>query len=151
MSFFKAMDIAATGMSTERFEMDLIAGNIANVGTSMTSEGIPYQRRYAVRTPIDEPEFNLAGLLDDEVASGGGVEVAGVGKDKSDFKYVWDPDHPHAIKEGKWKGYVAMPNINIVQEMTNLILASRAYEANATIIEASKSMAMKALDIGRSG
>lgn len=147
MSFFKAMDIAATGMAGQRFQMDLIAGNIANVETTETEDGGPYKRRYAVFTPADQPEFNLAGLLGDEADAGAGVQ-ASVGKSE-DYRHVWNPDHPQAIKEGKWKGYVKMPNINIVTEMTNLMLASRAYEANASVVEANKKIAMDALNIGR--
>jgi flagellar basal-body rod protein FlgC len=149
MSFFRAMDIAASGMSVERFQMDLISGNIANAGTTKTKDGDPYRRQFAVRSTIEQPEFSLAGLTGDDEAYASGVELAGVVKDNSEFKYVWDPDHPNAQKKGQWKGYVAMPNINIVEEMSNLMLASRAYEANSSIIEASKNMAMKALDMGR--
>lgn len=153
MNIFRSMDIAATGMSAERFRMDIVANNIANVNTTRTLSGQPYRRQVAVVTSAEAPEFVLpCGLGEDEEvqAPGSGVKVAGVAEAPGDFKYVYDPDNPDAIKEGKWKGYVPMPNVNIIQEMTNLITASRAYEANASIVEASKAMAMKALEIGRS-
>lgn len=151
MNFFGAMDIAATGMSAERFRMDIISNNIANVNTTDPVSGMPYQRQVAVITPTDEPEFVLpAGLGDEEInPTGKGVQVAGVQLDQSEAKYVYDPDNPAAIKEGKYKGYVAMSNVNIITEMTSMIAASRAYEANTTTVEAAKSMAMKALEIGR--
>ncbi|MFA5507307.1 MAG: flagellar basal body rod C-terminal domain-containing protein, partial [Vulcanimicrobiota bacterium] len=72
-----------------------------------------------------------------------------VAEDSSDFNWVYDPSHPDAMKEGSKAGYVAKPNVNIIQEMTNMMLATRAYEANATTVEAAKSMAMKALQIGK--
>jgi len=153
MDFFRSMDVAASGMRAEQFRMDVTAENIANVNTTSSVDGTPYRRKMAVITPADEPEFMLpAGLSEDEEAGfiGGGVQTAGVMEDKSaDFKYVYDPENPQAQKEGKWKGYVAMPNVNIITEMTSLIAASRSYEANVTALQSAKTMAQKALDIGR--
>ncbi|MGV8124015.1 MAG: flagellar basal body rod protein FlgC [Vulcanimicrobiota bacterium] len=153
-NIFKAMDVAATGMSAERFKLDLISDNIANVNTTRTKDGTPYLRKMAVITPNDAPQFALpCGLGDSEEASacGGGVNVSGFEVDTSEnaVRYVYDPSHPDSIKEGKWKGYVAMPNINIINEMTEMMKASRAFEANSTIIESAKTMAMKALQIGK--
>ncbi len=150
---FRAMDIAATGMSAERFKLDLIADNIANVNTTSTKDGTPYLRKMAVITPKDAPEFVLpCGLGDSEPqTSSTGVQIAGFQVDTSDnaLRYVYDPSHADAIKEGKWKGYVAMPNINVITEMTEMMKASRAFEANSTIIESAKSMAQKALQMGK--
>ncbi|MDQ7822978.1 MAG: flagellar basal body rod protein FlgC [Candidatus Eremiobacteraeota bacterium] len=152
-NLFKAMDVAATGMSAERFKLDLISDNIANVNTTKTKDGTPYLRKMAVITPKDAPEFTLpCGLGDDEpTAPASGVEVAGFQVDASEngLRYVYDPSHPDAIKEGKYKGYIAMPNINIITEMTEMMKATRAFEANSTIIESAKSMAMKALQMGK--
>ncbi len=154
-NFFKAMDIAASGMTAERFRMDIIAQNISNANTVNQVSGEPYRRKFAMITPKDEPQFMLpVGLTDEEGEAtpvGGGVQIAGVMEDNSpnSFKYVYDPTNPRAEKEGKWKGYVKMPNINIIQEMTNLIAASRAYEANATVVQAAKQMAMKGANIGQ--
>lgn len=150
---FRAMDVAATGMSAERFKLDLIADNIANVNTTSTKEGTPYLRKMAVINPKDAPAFVLpCGLGDDEPqAPSTGVQISGFKVDTSEnaLRYVYDPSHPDAIKEGKWQGYVAMPNINVISEMTEMMKASRAFEANSTIIESAKSMAQKALQMGR--
>jgi len=153
-NLFKAMDIASSGMSAERFKLDLIADNIANVNTTKTKDGTPYLRKMAVVTTKDQPAFMLpCGLGDSEDATtpGKGVEVSGFEVDTSEnaIRYIYDPSHPDAIKEGKWKGYVAMPNINIITEMTEMMKATRAFEANSTIIESAKSMAMKALQMGK--
>lgn len=153
-NLFKAMDIASSGMSAERFKLDLIADNIANVNTTKTKDGTPYLRKMAVVTTKDEPAFMLpCGLGDAEDATtpGKGVAVSGFEVDTSEnaIRYIYDPSHPDAIKEGKWKGYVAMPNINIITEMTEMMKATRAFEANSTIIESAKSMAMKALQMGK--
>lgn len=150
---FKAMDVAATGMSAERFKLDLIADNIANVNTTKTKDGTPYLRKMAVITPKDAPNFVLpCGLGDDDAsAPSSGVEIAGFNVDTSEnaLRYVYDPGHPDSIKEGKYKGYVAMPNVNIITEMTEMMKATRAFEANSTIIESAKAMAMKSLQIGK--
>lgn len=144
---FKAFDIAASGMSVEQKRMDITSHNIAygNVPGS--------KRQVAVVQPNGAPEFAQflppfiqASLYGEEGA--GGVQV-GVAEVDDQTKYVYSPDDPMAEKEGKWKGYVAKSSINIIEEMTNLIAASRAYEANATVIDSAKNMAMKALDIGR--
>lgn len=153
MSFFDSMDVAATGMTAERFTMDVISTNIANVNTVNTLTGEPYRRKMALINPSSQPKFFLpCGMSDAEPSAGGGVKVAGIQEDNSpeSFKYVYDPTNPNAEKEGKWAGYVKMPNINIISEMTSLIAASRAYEANASVIESAKNMATKALEIGRS-
>jgi len=155
MDYFKSMDVAASGMTAERFRMDLISENIANVNTTATISGEPYRKKFAVITPYDEPEFIVpASMNGDEDAPfvGSGVKVDGVMEDtSSDFKYVYDPDNPSAIKTGKMKGYVAMPNINIITEMTNMIAASRGYEANVSSVQTAKQIAQKALEIGKGG
>lgn len=153
-NFFRTMDIAASGLSAERFRMDIIASNISNVNTVNQTTGEVYRRKFAVINPKEQPQFALpVGMTDGEFGAsptGQGVKVAGVMEDNSEksFKYVYDPSNPRAQKEGKWKGYVKMPNINIIQEMTNLISASRAYEANATVIQAAKQMAQKGANLG---
>jgi len=151
MGMFSSMDISASAMSAERFRMDVIAQNIANVNTSSTAAGTPYRRKIAVVTPNETPQFMLPVSFEEgnhDGFAGQGVQVAGVLEDQAEFKYVYDPENPQAIKEGKWEGYVAMPNVNIISEMTSMMAASRAYEANVTAVEAAKSMALKALEIG---
>lgn len=152
-NIFKAMDIASTGMSAERFKLDLIADNIANVNTTKTKDGTPYLRKMAVIETKDEPAFVLPcglGDADDATSPGTGVKISGFDVDvQNGIKWVYDPTHPDAIKEGDHAGYVAMPNINIISEMTDMMKATRAFEANSTIIESAKSMAMKALNLGK--
>ncbi|MFP4497693.1 MAG: flagellar basal body rod protein FlgC [Vulcanimicrobiota bacterium] len=156
-NFFKSMDIAASGMSAERFRMDIIASNISNVNTVNQVTGEPYRRKFAmVDSENQQQPFMLpVGVSDEEgmenTPVGEGVRVVGVREDNSEssFKHVYDPTNPRAEQEGKWKGYVKMPNINIINEMTNLIAASRAYEANATVIQAAKQMAQKGSTLGK--
>lgn len=157
-NFFKSMDIAASGMTAERFRMDIIASNIANANTVNQISGDPYRRKFAMVNPETQQEFVLpVGMQDDDDMSaspvGTGVKVAGVREDSSEnaFKFVYDPENPKAEADGKWKGYVKMPNINIISEMTNLISASRAYEANATVVQAAKQMFQKGSSIGGQG
>lgn len=162
MKFFKTFDIAASGMRAEQFRMDVTSNNIANAHTTKTADGSPYRRQVAVVNSQDAAAFQEAftaasfeaeikgSFGDSKVSfSGGGVDVGGIATDKSDFRWIYDPGNPDAEKEGPHKGYVAMPNVNIINEMTSMMTASRSYEANATIIESAKAMAMKALEIGR--
>ncbi|MGE0489012.1 MAG: flagellar basal body rod protein FlgC [Vulcanimicrobiota bacterium] len=159
MKFFQTFDIAASGMRAEQFRMDVVSNNIANANTSKTEDGDPYRRQVAVINAKQAEMFDQAfttASMDGEFDfnnkvnfSGGGVGVNGIMEDNSDFRWVYDPTNPNAEKEGDRKGYVAMPNVNIIQEMTSMMAASRAYEANATTIESAKAMAMKALEIGK--
>ncbi|MBS3947252.1 MAG: flagellar basal body rod protein FlgC [Dethiobacter sp.] len=135
MRIFQAMKISASGLTAERFRLDLIASNVANVNTTRTEQGGPYRRKTAV----------FAERLDEASRAGGGVRVAAVSVDRSEPRLVFEPEHPDADAAG----YVAYPNINIVQEMVDMITATRAYEANVTAFNASKSMFLKALEIGR--
>jgi flagellar basal-body rod protein FlgC len=135
MKIFSAIQISASGLTAERFRLDLIANNIANVSTTRTEEGGPYQRKTAV----------FAERLDSARKSGLGVRVAGVSEDRTEPRLAFEPEHPDANSEG----YVAYPNINVIQEMVDMITATRAYEANVTMLNASKSMFLKALEIGR--
>jgi flagellar basal-body rod protein FlgC len=146
MSFFNSIRISATGLTAERLRMDLISNNIANANTTKTSAGTPYRRKIAVFREQDSSSFEDAMKRASGASTGGqGVEVASVKEDMSDFKKIYDPTHPDADS----KGYVLMPNVDTVSEMVNLISASRAYDANVTVINSTKSMLLKALDIGR--
>jgi flagellar basal-body rod protein FlgC len=152
MGLFTSISIASTGMSVQRLRSDVIADNIANVDTTRTPEGGPYRRSQVVLKAIaDQPYWRSPFLLQGMDNGGGeGVEVAKIGKDMTaPLRMVWDPTHPDAIKSGPNAGYVEYPNVDIVTEMTDMIEASRAYEANASIVEASKSMFSKALQIGQ--
>ncbi|MDR2375124.1 MAG: flagellar basal body rod protein FlgC [Treponema sp.] len=151
MGIFSSISIAATGMSAERLRHDVIADNIANVSTTRTSEGGPYRRSRVIMRPITEGPYWRSPFLPDSLdnGKGKGVRVLEIQKDTtSENKLVYDPTHPDAIKSGPRAGYVEMPNVDIVTEMVDLIAAGRAYEANASIIDGSKSMFQRALEIG---
>lgn len=144
MSFLSSIDVSGSGLTAQRLMMDVISNNIANVNTTRTSEGGPYRRQMAVFA-AQKPKFSLLGLGKGTEQIGQGVNVVGIVKDQTPPRLVYNPEHPDANA----KGYVAMPEVNIVTEMVDMIAASRAYEANVTAINSSKTMALKALDIGR--
>jgi flagellar basal-body rod protein FlgC len=137
VKLFSSISISATGLSAERLRMDTISSNIANVNTTRTEDGGPYKRKVAVFKENLDSAINNNNL--------GGVEVAGIVDDDAPLKRVFDPNHPDADEEG----FVLMPNVNILNEMADLIVATRSYEANVTALNASKSMFLKALEIGR--
>lgn len=146
MSFFKSINISATGLTAERLRMDIISKNIANANTTRTSSGSPYRRQIPIFKEKENNSFaKLLNLAKQNYSFGNGVEVAKIVEDKSPFKKIYNPGHPDADE----KGYVLMPNVDIVTEMINLISASRAYEANITSLNNTKNIAMKALEIGR--
>lgn len=146
MSFFNSINISSTGLTAERLRMDVISKNIANVNTTRTSSGMPYRRQVPIFKEKEGKSFSkFLREAKDGYNGGNGVEVTKIKDDKSPFKKVYNPGHPEANE----KGYVLMPNVDIVTEMINLISASRAYEANVTALNGSKSMAMKAIEIGR--
>lgn len=147
MSIFKSMNVSATGLTAERLRMDVISKNIANANTTRTIAGTPYRRQIAIfkeQGNVNDFETMLK-KAKGEFTIGNGVEVSGIVEDQSDFKRIYNPGHPDADDEG----YVLMPNVDVVTEMINLMTASRSYEANITALNSSKSMAMKALEIGR--
>jgi len=151
MGLFTSINIASSGMAAERTRSDVIADNIANASTTRTSEGGPFRRsRVVMRPRVDSPYWRSPFLpqgMDNGV--GGGVRVTEIQKDyKAENKLVYDPTHPDAIQTGPRAGYVEMPNVDIVSEMVDMISASRAYEANASVIEGAKSMFQRALEIG---
>ena len=153
MKFFSTFDVASSGMTAQRKQMDLISTNIANVNTTETADGSPFRRMVAVVSQKEMGDWNdvfkAVSFEGEQAGSATGVEVTSVQQDQADFRWVYDPSNPKAQQSGAHKGYVAMPNVNIIAEMTNMIQASRAFEANATVVESAKSMAMKALDIGK--
>ena len=151
MGIFSAINIASSGMAAQRARADVIADNIANASTTRTSEGGPFRRsRVIMRPRVESPYWRSPFLpenMDNKV--GQGVRIVEIQKDyKSENKLVYDPSHPDAIKSGPREGYVEMPNVDIVSEMVDMIAASRAYEANAAVIEGNKTMFQRALEIG---
>jgi flagellar basal-body rod protein FlgC len=137
MSSFSTFDISASGVFAQRTRMDAIANNIANAESTRTPEGGPY-RRQAV---------SFRAVYQDTLGNPtpGGVKVDSITQDPSDFRLVHDPSHPDADANG----YVKMPNVNVVEEMVDMISATRAYEANITAMNATKSMIGAALDMGK--
>jgi len=152
MSLFNALDISATGLSAQRIRMNLIAENLANINTVNTPQGGPYRRKDAIFVSLDtiQPFSHFLELFKGKAIQPGwsgtakGVKVANVIEDNKPAKMIYQPQHPNANAQG----YVAMPNIDIVSEMVNMISAARAYEANITVLSAAKSMMQKALEIG---
>lgn len=153
MGMFTSINIAASGMSAERLRSDVISDNIANASTTRTQEGGAFKKSSVVMRPVSDsnPQWRspfVASQLDN--GPGKGVKVLEIVKDTSQGRLVYDPNHPDAIKSGPNAGYVEYPNVNIVNEMVDLIAASRAYEANATVIDGAKDMFSAAMNIGRS-
>lgn len=149
MSIFKSFGVNASGMTAERYRMDIISQNVANANTTRTEDGTPYRRKVVTFTEKTQnpTEFGTIFARSRGQDVGDGVKVSGVYEDHTEeMKRVYDPSHPDADDDG----YVWYPNVNIVTEMTNMIDSSRAYEANATAFTASKSIAMKGLEIGQS-
>jgi flagellar basal-body rod protein FlgC len=152
MGIFTAINTAGSGLTAQRTRLDVISDNIANVSTTRTTEGGPFYRsRVIFRPRVSDPYWRspfLPGYLKNEL--GEGVRIVKIDKDTvSKPRLVWDPTHPDAIKTGPRAGYVEYPNISIVTEMTDMISASRSYEANVTVVNGAKSMFLKALEIGR--
>lgn len=146
MGIFNSMDISATGLTAQRLRLDTISNNIANANTTRTLEGGPYRRQRVVFSERSSaPTFGslLNNAINRDVSQG--VRVVSIEKDPSPLSFVYDPSHPDADNEG----YVAMPNVNIITEMVDMISATRSYEANITAIDAAKSMISKALEIGK--
>ena len=152
MGMFTSINIASTGMAAERLRSDVISNNIANASTTRTQEGGAFKKSTVVMCPVSDKSATwrtpfVPSDLDNGL--GKGVKVLEITQDTSQGRMVYDPDHPDAIKSGPNKGYVEYPNVNIVNEMVDLISASRAYEANATVIDGAKDMFTAALDIAR--
>jgi len=146
MDFFDVLKISGSALSAQRFRLQIISGNLANAHTTRTSGGGPYRRRDVVFSTSSDPlsfASHFRSNMDDE--GSGIVKVARVVEDPRPFRKVYDPGHPDADDSG----YVSLPNVNIIEEMLNLISATRAYEANVTVVQATKQMTLKALEIGR--
>ncbi|OGS35106.1 MAG: flagellar basal body rod protein FlgC [Elusimicrobia bacterium RIFOXYB2_FULL_49_7] len=165
MGLFSGINISASGLRAQRVKQNIIATNLANAETTRTKDGGPYKRQSVVlkenpdefdyrqvfgpkrmegntthrhHMAIPKPDFPI---ITEKIGSG--VQVDSIEEDKEPARLVYDPTHPDANAEG----YVAMPNVNVVQEMTDMIAATRAYEANVTAMGATKGMLMKALEI----
>jgi flagellar basal-body rod protein FlgC len=142
MSLFNSLDIAATGLTAQRLRMDVTAENLANADTTRGANGQPYQRQEVILQQVGGFSATLAGALGSGTAPGG-VQVAGIVGDATPNKLVYDPGNPDANAQG----YVRMPNVNPVTEMTDLIDESRSYQADVTAMQTAKSMYTKTLDL----
>ncbi len=149
MRYLDAMNISASGMTAQSLRMDTISQNIANVNTTRDANGNVYRRKTVVFEEKGRDAFGNALALSQfnraTELTGNGVKVTAIVEDHvTAMKKVYDPSHPDADEDG----YVTLPNVNTVTEMTNLIDATRSYEANVTAFNATKSMLLKGLDIG---
>jgi flagellar basal-body rod protein FlgC len=145
MDFFSSMKVSASGLDAQMRRMNTISSNIANAETTRAEGGGPYKRKdpvFAAQTERESFGEVLQNAMDENVQ---GVQVTEVHEDQRPPRMVYNPGHPDANPEG----YVAMPNVNTVEEMANMISAQRSYEANVTAMNAAKAMANKALEIGR--
>jgi flagellar basal-body rod protein FlgC len=162
---FSGLEISASGLRAQRVVQNAISSNLANVETTRTDKGGPYRRQFAVlEADSDSRDVRLLNIQPalsgsmtdeshlpipprdfprDERFFGNGVNVAEIREDERPPRMVYDPSHPDADKDG----YVAMPNVNVVKEMADMIVATRAYEANATAFNAAKSMLQQALQL----
>jgi len=152
MGIFDAIDASGSGLSAERLRMDVTSENLANAQTTKGANGQPYRRKEVVLQEAGAANTSFASVLSSlrDGGSGGagvttGVKVAAVVEDGTALKRIYDPGHPDADKNG----YVTMPNVNTVTEMTDLISSSRAYEANVTAMQTAKTMFTKTLDLLR--
>ncbi len=151
MGLFQTFDTSASGLTAQRLRMEVISNNLANVNTTRTVAGDPnsgpYKRKVAV-FEVREPERKFSEILGDKVSQqhvGRGVRVTRIAETMEPVKMVYNPGHPDADA----KGYVHMPNVNVVTEMVDMISATRAYEANVAALRSTKDMLLKALEIGR--
>ena len=146
MSFFDSIDLAASGLTAERVRMDVTAENLANAQTTNGPGGQPYRRQEVVLQQVGGQPFSsqLAGAMGTSTSSTpGGVEVGGIVNDPTPDQLVYDPGHPGANAQG----YVRMPNVNSVTEMTDLISESDSYQADVTAMNTAKTMYSKTLDL----
>jgi flagellar basal-body rod protein FlgC len=135
--------ISASGLQAQRVRMNVISSNLANMQSTHTAEGGPYRRKEVIFTgaPVQGPAFG--GVLHQATNRLQTVQVSAIVEDGREPKQIYDPGHPDAGPQG----FVAMPNINLMEEMVNLMSATRSYEANVTVLDAAKNMALKALEI----
>ena len=140
MDFLTSLDISGSGLHAQRKRMDIIAGNLANIETTRTEGGGPYRRKMVLMSAKPTEDFDR--VLSTQLE---GVQIDGVVEDKSPFQMVYNPSHPDADENGN----LYKPNIDLIVEMTNMVMARRAFEANLSAIKSTRQMAVKALEIGR--
>ena len=141
MDFLISFDISASGLKAQRKRMDIISSNLANIETTRTAKGGPYRRKMVVMS-TKQPARDFSDILSFRVE---GVQIDDIVEDKTPFKQVFNPAHPDANEEG----YLLKPNVDLIVETTNMLIARRTFEANIAAIKAARQMALKALEIGR--
>jgi flagellar basal-body rod protein FlgC len=142
MGIMTAIEVASSGLTAQRRRLDLLVSNLVNANTTQPAGKEPYRRRDVLLTATP-PQRNFASAFDSAVDAVRGVEVTQVAIDRSEPIRRYEPGHPHADKDG----YVTYPNINAMQEMVNVMTATRSYEANLAVVTAAKDMAAKTLEI----
>ncbi len=145
MAFLSSLDISGSALTAQRLRMDVVAENVANINTTRMANGEPYRRRYVIFQQREGASFS--DQLNNSLAgsAGKGVRVTEILDDPSAFKLDYNPTHPDADEFG----YVRMPNVDLAREMVDMMSATRSYEANITVLNGTKSMAMNALEIGK--
>jgi flagellar basal-body rod protein FlgC len=143
MGLLDILKISASGMKAQRTRMEIISTNLANLQTTRTEEGGPYVKKEVVFSAADVSDTRDFGRMLSEKIEG--VKVDSVSESPKPFEKIYDPGHPDADKEG----YVTFPNVNLMEEMADMIAATRAYEANINAVSATKEMFMKSLEIGK--
>ena len=143
MDIFKVMEIGSSALKAQTIRMNVISSNLANIETTRTPDGGPYRKREVV---FQSTQQDFAATLDNRMRDAAhAVRVSHIQASDRPPRLVYDPSHPDADEDGT----VAMPDISLVEETADMMSASRAYEANVTVVKAAKRMALKALDIGR--
>jgi len=146
MAFLRSFDIAGSALTAQWLRMDVISQNIANANSTQNANGTgPYRRRIAVLSSKDNSQPFSAYLRKSQKNLAGGVRVSRIVEDNSPYKLVYDPSHPDADENGM----VRLPNVDILTEMVDMMAATRAYDANVTVLNNMKTMALRALDLGR--
>lgn len=145
MSIFSSINASASALTAEKTRIDIIAKNMANANSTRATGGMPYRRQMVVFEENKAKPFSEHLSKYTNAGTGEGVKISKIVEDDTPFKLKYEPGHPDADENG----YVQMPNVDTIKEMVDLISAQRSYDANITAMNASKSMLMKALDIGR--
>ncbi len=141
MNFLKTLETSASGLYAQRKRMDIIASNLSNIETTRTDKGGPYRRKMVVMK-TKEVDQDFDNMFNSRVE---GVQIEDIVEDQTPFKKVYNPSHPDADSDG----YLYKPNVDLIVETTNMLMAKRAFEANIAAIKATRQMVMKALEIGR--
>jgi flagellar basal-body rod protein FlgC len=149
MKLTNGFDISSSALTAQRFRMDVISSNIANADTTrgklVDGRWVPYQRKLIAMEAKELPSFSRILQQSMRESTGEGVRVSRIFEDEAPFKQVYNPTHPDADE----RGYVEMPNVDILKEMVDMMSATRSYEANVTALNATKAMISKALEIGK--